>query len=76
VVESGPAHLRAWRRQRRNVATDYQALFHRAPPRVGAIALMIDTDDTASTAEAVIGDLMFGPAGATESVKTPTSMLR
>lgn len=59
VVESGPARLGSWQRQRRNVAADYQALFHRRPPRVGTIALMIDANDTGSTAEATIGDLMF-----------------
>ncbi|TMK76066.1 MAG: DUF3047 domain-containing protein, partial [Actinobacteria bacterium] len=31
VVESGAAHRGAWRRQRRNVAADYQTLFRRAP---------------------------------------------
>ena len=76
VVESGTAHLGAWRRQRRNVAADYQALFGRAPPRVGAIAVMIDANDTASAAESTIGDLVFLRAGASESVKTPTPMLR
>ena len=64
VVESGGAHRGAWQRQRRNVAADYQALFRRSPPRVGAIALMIDANDTGSSAEAVIGDLAFERAGA------------
>ena len=76
VVESGTAHRGTWQRQRRNVAEDYQTLFRRPPPRVGAIALMIDANDTGSSAEATIGDLMFVRAGATESVKTPTPMLR
>ena len=76
VVESGPAHRGAWQRQRRNVATDYQTLFGRQPPRVGAIAVMIDANDTGSSAEATIGDLMFVRASDTESVKTPTPMLR
>jgi hypothetical protein len=76
VVESGTAHLGAWRRQRRNVAADYQALFQRQAPRVGAIAVMIDANDTGSVAEATIGDLVFTRSGASESVKTPTPMLR
>lgn len=59
VVESGPAGLGAWRRQARNVAQDYQALFGRRPPRVGTLAVMIDANDTASTAEAMIGDFVF-----------------
>lgn len=76
VVESGPARLGAWQRQRRNVETDYQALFRQPPSRVGAIALMIDANDTGTTAEATIGDLMFVRPNPSERAKTPTSMLR
>jgi hypothetical protein len=76
VVESGATHLGAWRRQRRNVAEDYQALFRRPPPRVGAIALMIDANDTGSLAEATIGDLVFLRTTSVEKSKTPTPMLR
>jgi hypothetical protein len=76
VVESGPARLGTWQRQRRNVAADYEALFRRPPPRVGAIAIMIDTNDTRTVAESTIGDLMFMHPDAAERVKTPTSMLR
>lgn len=76
VVESGPVRLGAWQRQRRNVAADYQTLFRRPPPRVGAIAVMIDANDTGSAAEATIGDLMFLRSNAPEREKTPTSMLR
>ena len=76
VVESGPARLGSWQRQRRNVAADYQTLFRRLPPRVGAIALMIDANDTGTTAEATIGDLIFLRAEPAERLKTPTSMLR
>jgi hypothetical protein len=76
VVESGVAHRGTWQRQRRNVAADYQALFRRPPPRVGAIVVMIDANDTGSSAEAVIGDLRFERASGAERVKTPTPMLR
>ena len=76
VVESGVGQRGAWQRQRRNVAADYQALFRRSPPRVGAIALMINANDTGSSAEAIIGDLVFERASAAERVKTPTPMLR
>jgi len=76
VVESGPAYLGVWRRQRRNVAEDYQVLFRRPPPRVGAIAVMIDANDTGSASEATIGDLAFARGNAPERVKTPTPMLR
>jgi hypothetical protein len=62
VVESGAARLGTWQRQWRNVAADYRALFGRPAPRVGAIAIMIDSNDTASAAEATIGGLMFARA--------------
>jgi hypothetical protein len=59
VVESGTAGLGAWRRQQRNVLEDYTALFGRRPPRLGSVAVMIDSDDTAGTAEALVGALAF-----------------
>ena len=76
VVESGAANLGAWRRQRRNVAEDYETLFRRPPPRVGAIAVMIDANDTGGTAESVVGELAFVRGSLPERSKTPTSMLR
>ena len=76
VVESGVTHRGAWRRQQRNVAADYETLFRRPPPRVGAIAVIIDANDTSSSAEATIGDLIFVRASAAQRAKTPTSMLR
>ena len=76
VVESGGARRGTWLRQQRNVAADYQRLFGRPAPRVGAIAVMIDANDTASSAEATIGDLLFVRANLAERGKTPTPMLR
>jgi len=59
VVASGATGLGAWQHYQRNVAADYGALFGRRPPRVGTIALMIDTNDTGTIAEATIGGLLF-----------------
>jgi hypothetical protein len=59
VVESGTAGLGVWRRQQRNVLEDYAALFGRRPPRLGSVAVMIDSDDTAGMAEALVGALAF-----------------
>jgi Protein of unknown function (DUF3047) len=59
VVESGSANAGAWRVQNRNVAEDYAALFRGKAPRVGLVAVMIDSNDTGSEAEAVIADLLF-----------------
>ena len=75
VVDSGGASLDVWRRHVRNVAEDYMALFGRRPPRVGQVAVMIDTNDTRGDAEAWFGALVFSRTPA-ESMEIPTSMLR
>jgi len=75
VVESGSAKLDSWQRYARNVAEDYQALFGRQPPRVGKVALMIDTNDTRGEAEALFGDLTFFRPGVA-SMEIPVTMLR
>src|SRR5438445_181285 len=75
VVASGRSQAETWRLERRDVAKDYVALFGRQPPRVGQVAVMIDTNDTHGTAEAFIGDLVFARTRA-ESMESPTSMLR
>ena len=62
VVESGPARLDAWQTYQRDVAADYAALFGRRAPRVGMVAVMIDSDDTRGRAEALLGDLVFSRA--------------
>lgn len=59
VLQSGNDGLGTWRRQQRNVLQDYEALFGHPPPRLGAVAIMIDTDDTGGTAEALVGALTF-----------------
>jgi hypothetical protein len=61
--------------EQRDVAKDYAALFGRPAPRVGQVAVMIDTNDTKESAEALIGDLSFARTRA-ERMETPTSMLR
>ena len=75
VVASGRSQAETWRVEQREVAKDYAALFGRPAPRVGQVAVMIDTNDTKGVAEALIGDLIFARARA-ESMETPTSMLR
>ncbi len=64
VLQSGAARLGQWIREERNVYQDYLELFGKEPPRVGQIAIMIDSNDTRSQAEAYVDDLMFhrGPA--------------
>ena len=75
VLESGRSRADTWRVEERDVAKDYAALFGRPAPRVGQVAVMIDTNDTRESAEALVGDLSFARTRA-ESMETPTSMLR
>jgi hypothetical protein len=75
VVASGSGGLGSWRRFERNVDQDYAALFGRQPPRAGKVAVMIDSDDTRSDAEVLVGDIRFSRSPA-EGRETPTSMLR
>ncbi len=76
VVESGPSRLGTWVREERNVAADFRALFGREPTRLGKVAVMIDSNDTRGDAEALFGDLLFGPAGSAAHTEIPTTMLR
>jgi hypothetical protein len=75
VVESGGARLNEWLTYERNVAEDYAALFGRQPPRVGKVAIMTDSNDTRSEAEALFGDLTFART-AQGKAEFPTRMLR
>lgn len=57
VLRSGPKELGKWLSEKRNVYEDYKRLFNEEPPAVGSIALMIDSDDTKSSAESFFGDI-------------------
>ncbi len=75
VVESGGGKLDLWQRYQRNVADDYAALFGRPAPRVGTLALMVDSNDTRAAAEALIGDLVFSRRSG-ERAEIPSIVLR
>lgn len=64
VLESGPQKLGQWVEERRNVLEDYRALFGQNPPKVGRVAVMIDSNDTKGKAESFFRELVFLPAGA------------
>jgi hypothetical protein len=75
VVASGTGQRGVWRLEQRPIAQDYIALFGRQPPRVGRVAVMIDTNDTRGAAEALVGDIVFTRVRS-ENMEMPTSMLR
>jgi hypothetical protein len=59
VIRSGPADLGRWVTERRNVLEDYRRIFGEEPEAPGAIALSIDTNDTHTRAESVMGPIRF-----------------
>jgi len=61
AVESGPDKAGAWVAEERNVLEDFRRLFGEEPPRVGAIAIMTDTDNTGERATACYDDIRLLP---------------
>lgn len=59
VVESGRKDVGRWRRYERNLIEDYTDLFGKKPPRAGKVALMSDSNDTRTDAEALFAGLGF-----------------
>ena len=62
VVESGDKRAGEWRIERRNVVEDYERAFGGKAPRISAVAIMTDTDDTGESAVAWFGDISFRAA--------------
>lgn len=62
VLQSGKEHLGAWVNERRNVYEDYKTLFGEEPPKAGGVTLMIDSDDTHSSAESYFSDIQIEKA--------------
>ncbi len=59
VVRSGAADLGRWITERRNVAEDFRKIYGEEPESPGALSVAIDSNDTNSTAESVIGEIAF-----------------
>ena len=62
ILRSGPAELGRWVEERRDVRADYRAIYGEEPPDPGAITLSIDSNDTHSRAESLIGPIRFSPS--------------
>jgi len=60
IIESGSKSINKWVEEKRNIYEDYKEAFGREPGKVGAIAIMTDTDNTRSTAEAHYDELKVG----------------
>ena len=59
AVNSGDEQLGEWVSHTRNVKDDYKKLFGRNPPRIKAIAIMTDTDNTQSQVTGYYGDILL-----------------
>ncbi|MDP1853185.1 MAG: DUF3047 domain-containing protein [Candidatus Omnitrophota bacterium] len=60
VIESGRKNIDQWATEERNIHKDYVLAFRNQPGNVGAIALMTDTDNTLSSAEALYKEIKVG----------------
>lgn len=59
AVESGSDSLGYWITEKRNVYEDYRRLFGSNPPKVKAVAVMTDSDNTGGRAEAFYDDFVL-----------------
>ena len=62
VVDSGPYELRRWRDHKRDLVADFRLAFGEAPGALKAVALMTDSDNTATSARAWYGPVHVLPA--------------
>jgi hypothetical protein len=59
VLESGPTHLGQWRHYRRDIRADYRRAFGEEPGALIGMAVMTDSDNTQSRAEAWYGEIII-----------------
>jgi len=57
AVDSGEELAGRWTFHQRNIHEDYRRFFGEAPPRIGGVALMTDTDNTGESAFGYYGDI-------------------
>jgi hypothetical protein len=57
VLESGPAQLGVWRHYRRDIVADYRRAYGEDPGPLIGVAVMTDSDNTQSRAEAWYGEI-------------------
>jgi hypothetical protein len=61
VLEAGSQHLGHWRHYERDLAADYRRAFGEEPGALISVALMTDSDNTRSSAEAWYGEIHIRP---------------
>jgi hypothetical protein len=66
VVESGADKAGTWVTEQRDILSDYRRLFGGEPRKLGAIAIMTDSDNTGGSATAWYGDITLSSTPAPE----------
>jgi hypothetical protein len=59
VIRSGTADLGKWLTERRNVCEDYRKVYNEECESPSAVSVAIDSNDTGSTAESLVGPIFF-----------------
>ena len=59
VLRSGSDEVGKWITERRNVVEDFRTIYGEAPDNPSALSLSIDSDDTRSSADSLIGPTVF-----------------
>ena len=59
VIRSGSAELGKWLTERRNVVEDFTKIYGEAPENPGGVSISIDSNDTNSTSESLMGAIAF-----------------
>lgn len=62
AVDAGDELAGNWTFHKRNIAEDYRAVFGEEAPKVGAIAIMTDSDNTHESSVGYFGDITVLPA--------------
>ena len=60
VIRAGKDNLGKWFNEERDIVQDYLQLFGKKPPKVGAVAIMTDSDHTESESSADYDDFFIG----------------
>lgn len=71
VVDSGPQELRRWRDHQRDLTADFRLAFGEDPGPLKAVALMTDSDNTASSVKSWYGPVSFTDTSAVLLPATP-----
>lgn len=57
AIDSGNEQAGQWKSHQRNIYADYKAFFGEEPPRLGAVAIMTDSDNSGESAVGYYGDI-------------------